>query len=398
VKILHVVPSYLPAVRYGGPIFAVHALCAALVQRGCDITVFTTNVDGPGVSPVPLETLVMMDGVKLRYFGSSWARRLYFSSGMAHALRACCSEFDLVHVHSVCLWPTWAAARAAVRAGVPYVISPRGMLVQDLIARKSRHIKRAWISIIERRNLERAAAIHVTSDAEAVELGRFGFVLPSVFAVPNGVSPPGADISMLGGASALPPLAADALGGGRPVVLYLGRINWKKGLDRLIRAIALVPDARLLVVGNDEENYTAELEGLARAEGVRDRVLFPGPVYGSAKAELFRNAMVFVLPSYSENFGNVVLEAMSEGCPVVVTQEVGAARIVEACEGGFVTAGAPAALADAIRRLLADASLREAMGRRGRENVLARYSWTAVAAQMLDAYKNVVAGGSKKPL
>ncbi len=176
VKILHVVPTYLPATRYGGPIFAVHGLCRALARRGHDVHVFTTNVDGDGVSGVPLQTPVALDGVQVHYFASP-LRRLYLSPSMKRALRRDTAGFDLVHLHSVFLWPTWAAARAARRAGVPYVVSPRGMLVPELIARKSRWTKTAWIRLIERDNLESAAAVHFTARREWEDARRLGVPL-----------------------------------------------------------------------------------------------------------------------------------------------------------------------------------------------------------------------------
>ena len=129
-RILHVVPTYLPATRYGGPIHSVHGLCAALAADGHDVHVFTTSVDGPGDSPVPLGQPVALDHVNVWYFPSRRLRRLYWSPPMARALRRDAASFDLLHLHSVFLWPTWAAARAAAAARVPYVISPRGMLVR----------------------------------------------------------------------------------------------------------------------------------------------------------------------------------------------------------------------------------------------------------------------------
>ena len=391
-KILHVVPSYLPAIRYGGPVFATHALCAALTRLGCEVTVFTTNADGSGESQVPVDTPVVMDGVTVWYFGSAWLRRLYYSPGMALGLRVHCSDINIVHAHSVFLWPTWAAARASLRFGVPYIISPRGMLVKDLIAMKSPWLKRAWISLIEQRNLTRAAGIHVTSAVEAKELRRFGFALPRVYEVPNGVA---TEVNVTGSIE-LPSQLAGVFERGRPVILCLGRINWKKGLDSLIPAMARLPEAVLLIVGNDEEGYTSKLTALAVREGVADRVIFAGPVYGPAKMALYRKAAVFALPSYSENFGNVVLEAMHEGCPVVVTPEVGASGIVEASGGGLVTIGEPAALAAAISRLLSDAALRADMGRKGMEVVRSQYSWDAVAEKMLEVYRDVIARAGER--
>src|SRR5215472_4792374 len=110
-RIVHVVPSYLPAVRHGGPIFSVHGLCRALAARGHQVEVFTTNVDGPNDSPVPLETGVELDGVQIRYFPSHNLRRLYWSPPLARALRASLTNCSVMHLHSVFLWPTWAAAR-----------------------------------------------------------------------------------------------------------------------------------------------------------------------------------------------------------------------------------------------------------------------------------------------
>jgi glycosyltransferase involved in cell wall biosynthesis len=393
-RLLHVVPSYLPAVRYGGTIFAVHALCAALAKRGCAVTVFTTNVDGPDVSAVPLDAPILMDGVNVRYFPSPWLQRLYYSPAMARALAEQCAGFDILHLHSAFLWPTWAAARAARRCGVPYLLAPRGMLVKDLIARKSSWRKRAWIELIERGNLEAAAGIHVTSRVEADELRRFGFALPPIHEVPNGVEvdDPSAPKEML------PTALAAVLGSGRPVVLVLGRINWKKGLDRLIHALDRVPGALLLIVGNDEEGYTQRLHDLAKQSGVAERVIFSGAVYGSAKTELYRRATVLALASHSENFGNVVLEAMAQGCPVVVTPEVGAAAIVEALGGGLVANGDPQSLASALQKLIADPSLRASMGNRARDGVRERYSWDAIAERMLEVYRATVAAKKERPV
>src|SRR4051812_26407557 len=160
VRILHVVPTYLPATRYGGPIYAVHGLCRALAARGHEVDVFTTNVDGDRDSEVPLGAPVTLDGVRVHYFASSPAgirRRFYVSPLMRAALANELVDRDIVHLHSVFLWPTYATARAAERARVPYVVSPRGMLVPELIRRKSRLVKSAWIRLVERRTFRHAS-------------------------------------------------------------------------------------------------------------------------------------------------------------------------------------------------------------------------------------------------
>ena len=378
-KLLHVVPSYLPAVRYGGPIYSVHALCKALVRLGHEVEVFTTNVDGPGVSPVPVATPVDIDGVKVTYFATGVGRRIYRSPGMAAALGERARSFDAIHMHSVFLWPTTAAARAARKYGVPYLISPRGMLVPDLIRKKSTSIKTAWIKLFEARNIAGAAAVHVTSDVEAEEFRKMGLAARRIVVVANGVDAPG-EIANRGRQAQRSP---------RPSVLSLGRINWKKGLDRLVRAMPHVENARLLIVGNDEEGYQPKLERIARELGVASRVEYVGAAHGDAKWELMAGADVFVLASHSENFGNVVLEAMACGVPVVVTPEVGIASAVKTCDAGLVVDGKPETLGRAIGALLASPDERLRLGVNGRRCVAEHFSWEAIAKTMSATYAEV---------
>jgi glycosyltransferase involved in cell wall biosynthesis len=382
-RILHVIPSYLPAVRYGGPIFATHGLCKALAARGHEVQAFTTNIDGPGNSSVPIGLPVNLEGVHVRYFPCPLLRRLYWAPALGRALKSEISKFDAVHLHSVFLWPTWTAARAARKAGVPYVLSPRGMLVKDLIGRRSWFAKSAWIQIIEKSNVEEAAAVHLTSQLEAAELQRFGWRLPRLAVIPNGVDePPPCDGQI---ATDVEAIAAE-----QPLVLFLGRLSWKKGLDRLLRAFACTKVGKLAIVGTDDEGLAPRLVKLAGDLRIADRVrILPRTIIGSEKERLFAAARVFVLTSYSENFGNTVLEAMRRRVPVVVTPEVGAADIVRESGGGTVVAGDPEPLGAAICRLTSDADLARSMGEAGRRHATAHYSWHHIAAQMEALYESL---------
>ncbi|MBV8516514.1 MAG: glycosyltransferase [Acidobacteria bacterium] len=357
-RLLHVVPTYLPARRYGGPIVAVHGLCKALAARGHEVKVLTTSVDGDGTLDVPPS--VTMDGVEVRYCASPFPR-LYWSPEMRRALETEVPNADLVHSHAVYLWPGVAAARRARRHRVPYVITPRGMLVPELIRAKSRAAKTLWLRLVERRALAGAAAIHFTSRLEWDDAKRTGVPLPSPFVVPNGVDVP-----------PRPDVARD-----ERMLLFLGRINWKKGLDRAIEA--LPPDAHLVIAGNDEEQLTPKLQALAQQRGVAARVTFPGAVYGAAKDELLARAALFVLPSRSENFGNAVLEALAMETPVVLSSEVGLADDVVRADAGVVGL-------ERVGELLADGARRAQMGRNGRTLVESRFTWERVAQQMEEAY------------
>ena len=380
-RLLHVVPTYLPAWRHGGPILAIHGLCKALVARGHEVTVFTTDVHGEGRLNVPLGAPVELDGVEVRYFPvvPPPLRRLYVSPGLVAALRAEVPRFDAVHLHSIFLWPTSAAARQAERSGVPYVLSPRGMLVGEMIRTHGRWRKLAWMLLAERRTIERAAALHLTSDLEAVEAAALDLPLPPRKIIPNGIDPaPSWD----GDPAALSPAVRAVVE--KPVfLLFLGRLSWKKGLDRLIPALAAVPGALLAIAGNDEEEILPMLRKLAHDSGVAERVRFLGAVHGEEKAALLNRAAALVLASRSENFGNVVLEAWAAGRPVAVTPEVGLAATVREVGGGIVAAGE---LGTALRDLLADRARLDAMGRRGAAAVGARFGWPAVAGAMEELY------------
>jgi glycosyltransferase involved in cell wall biosynthesis len=384
VRILHVVPSYFPAIRYGGPIYSVHGLCKALAALGHEVHVYTTNVDGPYDSAVPLLQAVDMDGVKIWYFPSKHLRRLYWAPAMGRFLQQRIAEFDIVHLHSVFLWPTWAAATAAQKANVPYVLSPRGMLVKDLIRRKSRWLKTAWIALIERRNIAGAALIHTTSEAERNDLGAFGFRFADSVVIPNGVEAPA---DWTGDAVSADVVAIIAR---QPLILFLGRVNWKKGLDRLLKAMPFISQGHLVIAGNDEEGYLPELRRIADEFGVTERIAFISRTVGGVDKEaLFAAAKVFVLPSYSENFGNTVPEAMLRGCPVVVTEEVGAAEVVRIAQSGCVVAAER--LPDAINALLNDQTTAASMGEQGREWANENLQWSRIAAALADAYRRILA-------
>jgi glycosyltransferase involved in cell wall biosynthesis len=339
-------------------------------------------MDGPENLDVPEGTPVDLDGVLVRYFRVPLLRRLAWCPGMRTALRAGASSFDVMHLHSVFLWPTWAAARAAHSFGVPYVVSPRGMLGPDVIRRKSRLVKSAWIRLVERRTLRESAAVHVTSDLEGEEIRSLGLKLPRLCCVPNGVSSPANYAPLQRGPFAQLP---------RPYALFLSRISWKKGLDRLIKSWRWVPDLTLVIAGNDEEDYLPQLRALAKSEGVAARLHFIGAVSDEHKWALYEGATMFILHSYSENFGNVVAEAMAVACPVVVTKEVGLASLVLESGAGAVADGEPVLLASAINELNSDEEKRRRYGLAGQRAVKAKLSWAAAAAQLAEVYGSVIA-------
>jgi glycosyltransferase involved in cell wall biosynthesis len=259
------------------------------------------------------------------------------------------------------------------------------MLVPDLIRRKSRWVKTAWITLMDRANIEGAAAIHTTSDVEAGHLKEFGWRLPHVRTIPHGVDDP--------------PILADqavsddvaAIIKASPFVLALGRISWEKGLDRLLEALPKMPSARLVIAGGDADGHAAFLADKARKLQVAGRVtILARHVDGADKEALFAAACVFAMTSLSENFGLAAFEAMRRGLPVLATPDVGMSEIVREVGAGAVVDPRPDAIAAGIRGLLADEATRQAMGEQGRAHVVAHYSWSSVAQRMEELYRSVL--------
>ncbi len=374
IKILHVVPTYLPATRYGGPIQSVHGLCKALVGLGHEVHVYTTNANGPGDSDVPLGTPVVLDGVLVSYFPTRWPRRLYYSPAMAAQLTKAITGFDLVHIHAMFLWPGLAASRAAQRKEVPYVVSPRGMLVPELIARKSSMLKTAWLQLFDRRMLRKASAVHVTSSVEQEDIRSLGIKARRLLLIPNGIE--------------VPDFGTEQNARQRHV-LYLGRLDRKKGVDVLLQAMALLPGVPLVIGGAGEPEYMAELKSLTTRLQLDERVTFLGHLDDTTKWQEYRRASLFVLPSISENFANVVLEAMAAGCPVVVTPGVGMADTVARQECGRVVQRDPHEIAEVVRELLKQPELLVQMGILAKI-AAAEFTWAKIARQYVMAYQEIL--------
>ena len=379
-KILLFAPNYLPATRYGGPVRSSHGLAKGLVALGHDVHVVTTNVDGPGVIDAPLGKTVDVEGVKVRYYPIEVPRRLYYAPQMGHDVDKEIATYDAVHTNGMFLWPGPRIARAAVRARVPLVISPRGMLVSDLIAGRSTLIKTAWIRLQERWCLARADAIHVTSEAEADGVRQLGLDLAPVHVIGNGVDLPDA-------------LPADAdiarVWEGVPAgarVAFLARLDWTKGLDLAIEAVRAHPNAVLLIAGHDQIGLRRELEArLTRDDGSKAG-RFVGPLDGVDKWALLAGADVLLAPSVRESFGMSVAEALCVGTPVICTPGVGAAEIVWRIDPSLVVERDAAALHERLCSLLGDMELRADLSAHARDLMGAEYGWHPIASKISALY------------
>jgi len=376
------------APRYGGPTKACLDMSAAIAARGHEVDVFTTDLDGTGRLDVPLSAPVVKRGVRIRYFRSGLRRVWPFSLPMCQALAQEIPGYDVVHVHSLYLSHGAVAGHYCRKFGVPYIIRPHGSL-DPVLYKRHRLRKTVYEALIERRNLRGAAGIHFTAEeeralAQPYVSGTHPFVVPLGLHLEEYVDLPPAGMFR----------AAYAEIGDRRIVLHLGRLNFKKGLDILVEAFDDVAkkhdDAHLVFAGPDNEGYGANVRRWLSDRGLSGRATFTGMLQGQLKLAALHDASIFALPSYSENFGIAVVEAMACGLPVVISNKVNIWREVEDAGAGFVTAGSAEACAGAISRVLDDSALARAMGQRGRTLVAERFNWSVVGRQLEMAYREIV--------
>jgi glycosyltransferase involved in cell wall biosynthesis len=380
-KVLHVIPS-LSGLR-GGPTFVATTLATHLARTGVEVHVAATDDDLRGRQNVPLGTPVISNGATYWYFGRN--TRTYQSSiGLTSWLLRHTADFDVVHIHSLFTYPATVAAAIALRRAIPYVVRPLGVLNRWGLHSGRAWVKRLSIRLIESPILRKAAAVQFGSAAERAETEEVCRIGKPVV-IPNPV-----DFT----APAEPGQFRERYSiGNRPVVLFLGRLDAVKGVEVLLDSFASVraanPNALLVVAGSGDENYVRSLQARAQGLGIADRVVWTGFLDRTAKAAALADADVFVVPSKSESFGLSAVEALAAGVPTVITDGVGIADEVADAGAGIVTPPDAPPIALAIGRILNDPELGFALSSRGKALVRARYRPEAVAAQVMQLYREI---------
>lgn len=397
-NVLHVVPSFPPAYRYGGPVAAAHAMAKHLGQGGVDVTVYTTDIDGDENLEVPTGEPTTQDGVDVVYHRARSPRAFTFSPALASALRDDVASYDLVHVHSVLNHPTTAAARACRSEDVPYLVRPCGILDRTAFRKPYEDGFAAWLSrlrkwsylhLVESSNLETAAAIHYTSEAER-EASRWALDGHEGFVLPLGVDPP--DLPDRGKARARVAKRWNA-DPAVPWMLYLSRIDPVKGLDLLLPALEEIEsEAILLLAGSGDPDYESTVDERIERLGLRGRVIRTGFVTGDAKRHLLAASDLFTLPSVHENFGIAAVEALSAGLPVVLTSGVAVHDAVQEAKAGLVPDRTVSSIAEALSTLATRENLRQRMGENARALARERYNWERIAADLVDQYERILEG------
>lgn len=301
-----------------------------------------------------------------------------------------CSVFgyDIVHIHGI--WTPWfhGIVRAARKGQIPIVWSPHGMLAPWAMAHKRWKKWPVW-HLWQKRDLLRAKVIHATSDLEVEWIRRLGFT-QNVVTVPLGTH--------------LPPIKArEALSpGDSHVLLFVGRIYPIKGLVNLLQAWGMLKSSgnsqvhkwMIRLVGPDQAGHVEELKKLAERLGISDSVIFTGPLFGEELAKEYRQADCFVLPSFTENFGGVVVDALSYGVPVIASTATPWSILQQEPQSGWWVSNEPRKLADCLARIMEmTREERCQLGMNGRTRVEERYTWTTVAQKMSEVYDELLRMG-----
>ena len=390
-KLLHVIPS-LAKVK-GGPTQILPEIVKVLRDKGCDAEIVTTNDNGSELLDVPLYERVEYEQVPVWFLPRIFLpmKDFIFSTALTRWLQQHVKNYDLVHTHYLFSYAPTCAALVAQWEKIPYIVTPHGMLSPWALHHK--RLKKQLYTPLERRNLNQAVAIHCTTAAESRDVRNFQVQTPS-FVVPFGVHPPiyqAQAKQKLRQLYNIPPQ--------RPIVLFFSRLHPKKRPDLLLKALsklaALDQDFHLILAGSGETDYLTNLINLVSSLNLAERTTLPGFVTGLDKELLLQGSDLFVLPSFSENFGVAVVEAMAAGLPAIITPDVQIASDIAQAKAGLVVEGEIDALALAIQELLVSPHRRFELGENGKRLVSRCYSWNAIATQLSRVYDSIV---SQKPL
>jgi glycosyltransferase involved in cell wall biosynthesis len=387
VNVVHVIPSLSTAT--GGPPFSTVGSARALRSLGAKVEIVTTDLCSPpqsrviercaGISHFPPGS----NDLEIAVVPLSHPYRLCYSKGLAGELVRHLADADIVHVQGLFLYPQFAAWRSAVQMHIPMVVSTHGAL-DPFLRTRGRSRKRLTDVLWQRKMLDDAGAIHVTSEAERAWVLEYGYrapirILPNIVALDDWLCSPSRSLEMASHESM--------------VIAVHGRLSAKKGLDILIRAMPeitrRVPHASLKLIGPDVEGTGSQLMELSRFLGIEKHISVTGSCHGPELVEELRTASVWALPSYGENFGMAVAEAMGLGLPVLTTKEVHIAPDAAASSALVIADRTPEAFANTIVSLLLDARRRQEIGEAARRYV-EQFQPAVLGPKYLEMYEQVV--------
>ncbi|NVJ85989.1 MAG: glycosyltransferase [Algoriphagus sp.] len=371
-KIIHVVPSI--DLSSGGPSKSVTDLSIHQALKGEKVSILTAASSNPYLkeSSISNFSLVFTKKENLRKKLLEFLNR---------------NEIDMLHGHGIWQMPVHWMAKASKKKNIPYIISPRGML-EPWALNVGKLKKKLALALYQRKDLAKAACIHATAKMEAENIRKLGFTNP-IAVIPNGI-----DLAEF-------PLKTSGEKYGTKTLLFLSRIHPKKGIELLVEAWSQLDPKiksgwKIELAGNGEKNYIQAIQKLIQRKGLESEITIIGPQFGQAKLEAYHRADLFLLPTYSENFGIVIAEALACGVPVITTKGTPWEELNELQAGWWIDIGTNS-LKEALENALSlSDEERKEMGLKGRKLIEEKYSIEVVARQMIQLYQWIL-GGQEKP-
>ena len=384
-KVLQVIPSISP--QLGGPTRAILNLSKNLQEYGVDVQILTTNDDANLCLDVPLLKPTIYKGLKVTFLPRTFrAKEFIYAHDLGKWHQKHLEAFDIVHTHYIFSYLSSWTAYAARKQSIPYLMRPLGQLTPWALSQSSLK-KKLYRKVIEDKNLQQAQMIHCTSPGEVEDVCRLGFQTPKL------CLPLGVELLKLKRTHARSQLKERYNLNDQPILLFLSRLHIKKRPELLLQAVAVWKQSNLhvnlIIAGSGEQSYEKQLRNQVRELGIDDLVTFTGFIDGADKEDLLQGSDVFVLPSYSENFGIAVAEALAAGTPVAITPEVQTSPWIEKAEAGWIIPGELAAWVQTLEPILRQPRSLIERGLAGRKLAAETFSWPQIAQELASIYSKL---------
>jgi glycosyltransferase involved in cell wall biosynthesis len=392
-RVLHIIPSV--ALVHGGPSQAISMFEQACRLQGIVIETIATDDDGPGRRKKTTESDNAGNNAPIRRYFRKNFEFYKISFSLAFWLWKNVSRYDIIHIHALFSFTSSVATNIARLKKVPYIIRPLGTLNHYGRQQRRPFVKMLSIIFLEGPAIRHAAAMHFTSSAEQQEAESLGIPMRSH------VLPLAVNAIEIKNRQALTDKFPTLLN--QPYLLFMSRLDPKKNIEGLLQAFKQVqtsmPNAlKCVIAGNGSETYVASLKKCAIDAGIAEHIMWTGHLQAEEKNAAFAGAALFVLPSYSENFGIAAAEALSAGLPCVLSDGVALSAEAEKAGAALVVNTEPLKIAEAILTLMQDASLRKQMSMSAKNFADAQYSVMAMGQGLQKLYDTVIDKSSHRAM
>jgi len=386
-KILQVIPYFYPAWAFGGPVRVAYHISQELAAKGHEVTVFTTNVFNPKEDFKISAREYQVDGIRVRYFRNiARFEGLYFSPTIVEALKEQVQNTDIIHMHEYRSLQNVVTYYFAKKYKRPYVLTAHGSIPRVV---ERFLLKQLFDTLIGFRILNGASKLLASSKIEMKQYMDTGISEDRIAIIPNGI-----DVKTFDN---LPETGAFkrkfGLDKESNIILYVGRIHKRKGIDFLVDAFARLNYSNaLLVIAGAGNHYVSSLKDKAVRLGISEKVIFTGFISEADKLSAYVDSEVVVYPGLYESFPLVPIESALSSKPVIVSDDSIMAEIVT--QGGFgfsARYGDVAQLTELLLKILGNPKIAEEMGSNGRDFVKKNYNWGDIVSKLEVVYFNAIA-------